>query len=504
MRGPSDISTVRPGFDLGAVGLDAPAVAAVGPSAQADSDKFKGVRRLIWLYFWLLMTEGLLRKWILPGLANPLLVVRDPVLLLCYFVALRKGAFPRTAFLPSILMLSAVAALFSAVGLAMGASRSNYIVLLFGVRACFLHLPLIFLIGRVFTRRDVEEVGRWLLWMAPPMIALVYLQYRAPSGAWVNAGAGLGAEQIGVAIYGSEKIRPPGIFSYNTGLTAYLSLVAAFLAGNYLAGGKTYKRWLAWAASTALVASVPLAISRSTVGALVVVAFAAVICLFFRPELVSRGLILALVLGVGVLIVGRFSFSKEGLGILSARFEEGAGIKVGIIDRTLERFTKPVEILASAPFLGAGIGVGTTVGAKILTGRAQFLLSEDEWDRNVDEMGPLVGLLYILLRIALTGYLTFVAWKSLRRGSTLSFLLLSAGALSILNGNFAQATSLGFAVFTGGLCLAAAKDPEGEKANEPEGRRSEAPSLSPKPVSAARVRGRSRYAEELHGARRTA
>ena len=44
--------------------------------------RFMRIRQLLWIYFWLLIFEGALRKWILPGLSNPLLLVRDPVALL--------------------------------------------------------------------------------------------------------------------------------------------------------------------------------------------------------------------------------------------------------------------------------------------------------------------------------------------------------------------------------------------------------------------------------------
>ena len=40
------------------------------------------VQLLLWTYFWLLIFEGALRKWVLPGLSNPLLIVRDPVAIL--------------------------------------------------------------------------------------------------------------------------------------------------------------------------------------------------------------------------------------------------------------------------------------------------------------------------------------------------------------------------------------------------------------------------------------
>ena len=33
--------------------------------------------RLVWAYFWLLLFEGALRKWLVPGLSSALLIVRD-------------------------------------------------------------------------------------------------------------------------------------------------------------------------------------------------------------------------------------------------------------------------------------------------------------------------------------------------------------------------------------------------------------------------------------------
>jgi len=460
-----------------------------GVANRGASDGFQGVRTLIWVYFWLLMFEGVLRKWIFPEFANQLLVVRDPVLLLCYFLALKKRAFPRTIFMVLIVVLGLVATLFSGIGISTGETRCTLVVLLYGLRAAFGHLPMIFLIGRVFGRREVERVGRWLLVMALPMALLVYLQYQAGTSGWVNAGAGLDSEQAGVAVYGIEKIRPPGIFSFNTGLTAFVGLVSAYLVAHFLSGGKLYWRWLGILASCAVVACVPLSVSRSTVGGLVVIGVAAVLCVSRSTELFTRGFRILLLIGVAIAIVGSFSFFREGLGILQDRFKEGEGIKVGVFERLAKTFTRPMEILSSTPFLGAGLGVGTNVGSKLITGTSGFLLSEGDWERDIDEMGPLVGLFYIFLRVGIAGYMVSVGWKSLKRGSTLSILLAGAGGLSVLNGNFAQPTSLGFAVFTGGLCLAAAKNSEIENLQPP----------SPERILNTRIRGRSVYAEQLHG-----
>ena len=71
------------------------------PPARPPVD-MEPLRRLMWLYLILWVTEGALRKWILPGLSSPLLIVRDPVLMLMYAMAMQKGVFPRSAFIPWI------------------------------------------------------------------------------------------------------------------------------------------------------------------------------------------------------------------------------------------------------------------------------------------------------------------------------------------------------------------------------------------------------------------
>ena len=492
---PDDLSVARSHLSsAGARGAERAAL-IFGGADEENANQFKVVRRFIWLYFWLLIAEGALRKWLLPGMSDPLLVVRDPVLLLIYVAALRSGAILRSVFIPLILGIGALAVLFTVIGIVGGTSRSNVVVLLYGLRAAFGHLPLIFIIGRVFTRADVERVGGWVLRMLLPLVILVFLQYKGGRDAWVNVGVGgIEGGQITVSIADVGKTRPSAVFSDNTGLTSYLALVTAFLLAHFFAGAKTYRRWLGIAATLALVASIALALSRSTVGVVVGVVGAAALCLVRRPELFGKGVMIGLLVIISVAIVGQFAFFNEGLGILGQRFEVAHGIKVGIVDRMLAHFTEPLESLSSAPFFGHGLGVGTNVGAKLITGSKGFLLAEGDWERDVLEMGPLVGTLYILLRIGLVGYLTTVAWKSLKGGSALSFLLVGAGALLILNGNFAQATSLGFAVLTGGLCLAAAKDPIADDAMPVVG--------IPEPSGTPRIRGRALYAEKLHGSKR--
>ena len=60
-------------------------------------DELFWLRTLIYVYFFLLIFEGALRKWIVPSLSGPLLVARDPVLMAIYTMVIFRGMFPWNA-----------------------------------------------------------------------------------------------------------------------------------------------------------------------------------------------------------------------------------------------------------------------------------------------------------------------------------------------------------------------------------------------------------------------
>ena len=69
-------------------------------------------------------------------------------------------------------------------------------------------------------------------------------------------------------------------------------------------------------------------------------------------------------------------------------------------------------------------------------------------------MGLPLGLLFILIRVALVLTLFVVAWKAARRGESLALIVWFTGAMGLAMGQWGQPTSLGFAIFQGGLVLA--------------------------------------------------
>src|ERR1700730_5414541 len=125
-----------------------------GQNSSVEEKQLVALRRMIWLYFGLLIAEGALRKWVVPSLTTPLLIIRDPLVLLIYVQAVRCRRFPVSGpMVGYFLLLSSfiLLALFQVIA----GIGGGPLVAIYGLRTNFLHLPLIFVIPQVFSHADV-------------------------------------------------------------------------------------------------------------------------------------------------------------------------------------------------------------------------------------------------------------------------------------------------------------------------------------------------------------
>lgn len=453
-----------------------------------ENPTIRNIRRLIWLYFWLLLVEGALRKWVLPQLSNPLLIIRDPVVILIYILALRARVFPTNVWVWSLGIISFFSLAISFIALWPYLVPSRIVLVsAYGFRSNFLHLPLIFLIPRVFRPEDVKRIGWWILILLVPMSLLMVAQFNAAPDSLLNRTAGGEGEQITA---GSGKVRTAATFSFVIGVVAYFSLATGFLVWAALKRG-VFKNWVLLGAGVAILIGVAVSGSRSVVGACAVVVASLLIVLYLRPSAVNRfgqTLVVMVVLG---LVLTQTPVFKEGLGVLSARFTDVAqseekSVALGLIARVFEGFTEVLGVYPNAPFFGYGLGIGTNAGAKFLTGENMFLLSEGEWARLVLESGPVFGLAFILWRFGIVVHVGLLCVRSVKGGNILPLLLYSSSFLPLLNGQFGPPTIVGFAVFGTGLALAArtSENESGDAVTVPERR--------------GGMRRRSAYADRMH------
>ena len=178
-------------------------------------------RKAIWIYIFLLIFEGALRKWFLPSLATPLLLVRDPIAIWLTIVGLQKG-WIKSGYAKAMMVVASISFILT---LAVG--HHNLFVALFGWRIYFFHFPMIFVMGRVLTKTDLLKIGQFILWISIPMTILIFMQFHSPETAWVNIGVG------GEGTAGFDGAlgynRPPGTFSFTSGYVMFQAVVGCYL-----------------------------------------------------------------------------------------------------------------------------------------------------------------------------------------------------------------------------------------------------------------------------------
>ncbi len=428
------------------------------PDIIYSSKGYRQLKQGVWLYFLLLIFEGALRKWVLPGLATPLLIVRDPVAVFLILRSIQSGIYKPNSYVVFAWLLSIIsfyATLF--------AGHGNPLVALYGLRIFVLHFPLIFIIGKIFDKEDVMQIAKITLWIHIGMTILVAFQFFSPQTSWINRG--IGGDFDGSGFSGAAGyLRVPGTFSFTNGLTAFYGLVSVFIFHSWINNDKRISRFLLVIASFCLLAAIPLSISRSLFFQVLIALVFIVLTVTRKPMILSR-IIGTVLVGYGIFyILSSLSFFQTAVYVFSQRFETANEIEGGIegvfLDRFLGGLIGALTNDNNTEFWGKGMGLGSNAGAKLFADSTKYLISEGEWGRLIGEMGIVLGFMAIFLRLLLVTNMLRESWFALRMQNYLPWFLLSFVFLSVLLGQWAQPTALGFSVFPAGLLLASLKNRE--------------------------------------------
>jgi hypothetical protein len=408
----------------------------------------------IWIYFLLLIFEGALRKWFLASLAGPLLILRDPIVIWILFSAYKNG-FIKNSVLALMMVSIGLIGLYTAIFTGHG----NFYVAVYGARILIFHFPLMFVIGQIFNKEDVLKIGRVTLMISVPMTLLIMMQFYSPQSAWINKTVG---GEAGGGFSGAMNFyRPPGTFSFTNGTTLFYSFCSCFVFYFWF-NAKEIKRTLLLAATIALLLAIPFSISRGLFFQVIITVLFAFSSLVLKPKYTLHMLLLVGAV-FGIFIVLSYTpYFTTATAAFTSRFEtansQEGGLNGVLLDRFLGGMIGAITASSQLPFFGYGIGLGTNVGSMLMSGGRGFMLAEGEWGRLISEMGPVLGLTAVFIRMNLALTMTFRSIKMLLMGNLLPWMLTSFGFLAVAQHGWAQPTSLGFSVFTGGLILAALND----------------------------------------------
>lgn len=409
------------------------------------------LKKGIWIFFFLWIFEGALRKWFLPAFSMPLLIVRDPIALWLIIMALRRGLIKYNGYLFSITMLGIISFF-----LALFVGHGNFWTAVYGTRTLLVYFPIIFVIGKIFNHEDVLEIGRVLMLLAIPMTILLVLQFYSPQSAWVNLG--VGGDEKGAGFGGAlGYYRPPGTFSFTNGTTCFYSLVAPFVLFFWINQEKI-NRALLIAATAALVIAIPMSISRGLFLQVAVSVTFFLIAISSRPRYLKMiGFATVFIVGA-IILLSNLSFFSTATAAFTSRFEganeyEG-GLVHGVVgNRFFGALLEGISGFANNALFGIGIGSGTPVGVQLIGVNQAAIMADFEWIREVGELGVL-GFFFILFRVSLTLRIAVASYRHLRTNDLLPWLLASVGLLVVSQGQLHQPTALGFVGLVGGLWVA--------------------------------------------------
>jgi len=418
-------------------------------------------KQAIWLYVVFLIFEGALRKWILPGLATPLLLIREPIVIILTLIAFNRGLIK----VPYVFVLVTVSTVSFLLSITIG--HQNLGTAIYGWRIYLLHIPFIFVIGRILDRRDVLQMGRFILYTSIPMTLLIVAQFFSPQSAWVNRGVGGDIEGAG---FGGAMgyFRPPGTFSFTAGYVVYQLIVAVFLfyylvANRLLSKKDQIRPWLLYIMLACYVLTIPYSISRSHLFQTIVVVAFMFVGILLHPVSHVR-IRLFKILPIVIFSLGAITWmgiAGASLEAFQERFESANETEGGIEGVVGNRYFGSLIrglVNGDTPFFGHGLGLGTNVGAQLAGGADgifSFFNGEEEWGRITNESGLLLGWTLIALRLYLAGWIFLKAFKHLRQNKDMLPWMLTIGTLLILpQGNLGIPTNLGFIVLSSGLSLA--------------------------------------------------
>lgn len=416
-------------------------------------------KKLIWLYLTLLILEGGLRKWVLPALATPLLVVRDPIVIYLVIIGFYKG-WLNNRYAISMMVVSTISFFVTIVF-----GHQNFLTAVYGWRVFFFYFPFMFIIGHLLNLKDVIMIGKYIIYISIPMTVLIIFQFYSPQTSFINYGVGgddSGTSGIGGAL---GYFRPPGIFSFTSGYVTFQLLVGTYLSFFLLKNNKLSSEYklsdiIIILAVLSFFLSIPFSISRTHF-------FQSIVLLLYVTfiSIQQKSNSLKLILGTFLFVAITYflvdttdyvqtSFSAFGERFKSASISEG-GLKGTLVDRYLGSLIRAFN--SDIPLVGYGLGFGTNVGAKLLGNENMYTKfnSDQEWVRVFGECGLILGFAIMFIRSYFTFHYFSKSFKILLKEKEILPWLFSVGIiLLIAMGQFNANTNLGFAVLFGGLGLA--------------------------------------------------
>lgn len=355
----------------------------------------------------LIVVEGAIRKWVLPGQQQLVYLAKDFLVLGIYAGFLASGKPIRRVRPPAAVVVPLIACALWGGFEIFNPRLPSVLVGIFGWKSYFWYAPLLWVVPAAF--RDLPDFERFVrryALLVLPVVALGLLQFRAPATSMLNRYAwGELSDHAGrVATFGEVgAARVTSTFSYISGYSTYLVVVGTLLMvvlavrGFRVRGNRIH--WIA-------LFSVPIGvlISGSRGPLILLLGIFPLFFLFSRRGLAERARAVLRLAAAGAIGAALVSFvAMPALEAFTYRTRTAGDDVVG---RVLSPLLEPFQLLeASGPF-GYGIGATHQAASALVPDLRpgswlNGIAAENESTRVMIELGPLGSLSHFGYRIAL-------------------------------------------------------------------------------------------------------
>jgi hypothetical protein len=406
----------------------------------------------------LLVFEGAIRKWLLPGAQDLVYFAKDVLFLGAYIGYFRNRSRITYPYAPALYAGLAFAAAVGALEI-FNPRLPSLLVGVLGFKAYFFYVPLLFVVPAAFP--DDAALARFLnhyVLTAFPVGLLSIAQFFSPPGSILNTYA-QPTEATSISTFGSSKfVRTTGTFSYISGYTSYLLATTILLLIILTATRWRFKGNLdIFGALGMTLLGMMMSGSRGPIFLLAMI-FPIYWWLAVVREKQSGRTMVRLLVGLGLLAAGLTSAGDQAVTAFSQRVSSSEDVA----SRFTSPFVAPVHMLSYAGLFGYGIGSTHQAAAALVGGTTNDWLGniapESESGRVMLELGPAGFFLVYFTRLMLA---LFTLRQALRlrtpfhRAVALSALLFLL--IQIPGGTVFDVTSGVYYWFLGGLVFLAVR-----------------------------------------------
>lgn len=385
--------------------------------------------RVFLAVFLIVAFEGAIRKWVASSSTLPLILLRDLLAVYLVLHAWRGGHLRRypkvvTAMLAWTLLVIGWG-LMQLVG-----GESSPTVFVIGLRFWLLYIWFAVAAAAAMTETDFNTAIRMAVLVMIVLAPLAVLQHYSPPGAAINRQLDGDEDTVFVAIAG--VVRTTGTFSFTSGYSAYLLLVAPAVFALLGARKRTnIQRLFALTGFGAFIVGSVVSGSRAGVISAGAMLGAYLIARLVFARTRDKPAALGAALVAAVLAAGFLFFFSDAILVTQQRFEQAASDE-DFWERLLATFIGEPRVLAQTTWLGKGLGAGSNLAASLYRGGANFALAESETGRIVLE-GGLLGFAFVALKLAvLIGGLAYALRLSILRHTAFPMVLWLAMVVGLM------------------------------------------------------------------------